>query len=73
MPRPTLPLRLPVRVPTLSGTPHPPAPKMTLAASVDAIVDFLSRGDTLVLTGAGVSVDSGIRVSMHTCVWVNGC
>lgn len=26
--------------------------------------DFLSRGKVLVVTGAGVSVDSGIRVSI---------
>jgi hypothetical protein len=56
---------LPVRIPTLSGPPHPPAPYLSLDASVDLLARFLleGKGKTVVLTGAGVSVDSGIRVS----------
>lgn len=57
---------MPIRIPTLSGTPHPPAPYLSLEASVDLLVKFLRDGakknGTMVLTGAGVSVDSGIRV-----------
>lgn len=52
---------MPVRVPTLSGIPYPPAVLRTRQASIDVLVDFLANGQTLVLTGAGVSVDSGIR------------
>ena len=31
------------------------------AAAVQRVADFLSHGKTAVITGAGVSVDSGIR------------
>ncbi|KAL8293423.1 hypothetical protein RQP46_000124 [Phenoliferia psychrophenolica] len=54
-----------MRVPTLSGPTHPPAPIRSLAASIDVLVNFLREGakgrGTMILTGAGVSVDSGIR------------
>ena len=73
------PRLLPVRIPSLSATPHPPAPYLSLEASVARVADFLeqglalgpnsgddkngvgSNGGTVVLTGAGISVDSGIR------------
>ncbi|GAA5993397.1 hypothetical protein JCM10908_002645 [Rhodotorula pacifica] len=52
-----------IRVPGLVEGLHPPAPFMSLADSVDLLVDFLRKGQgkTILLTGAGVSVDSGIR------------
>jgi len=63
--RPSCRVLQPIRIPTLSGPPHPPAPYLSIADSVDKIVRFLKDGNgkTAVLTGAGVSVDSGIRVS----------
>lgn len=53
-----------MRVPTLTGTPHAPAPHLSKEDSIQLLVDFLKKGKgkTLVMTGAGVSVDSGIRV-----------
>ncbi|BGP16839.1 hypothetical protein JCM10213_003341 [Rhodosporidiobolus nylandii] len=52
-----------IRVPQLLANAHPPAPKMTLDASIELLVDALKKGKgkTTILTGAGVSVDSGIR------------
>ncbi|BGP40673.1 hypothetical protein JCM10450v2_004668 [Rhodotorula kratochvilovae] len=52
-----------IRVPGLISGNHPPAPFMPLAASVELLVDFLrkGKGQTTLLTGAGISVDSGIR------------
>ncbi|GJN91037.1 hypothetical protein Rhopal_004052-T1 [Rhodotorula paludigena] len=56
-----------IRVPGLVEGLHPPAPFMTLAASVELLVNFLRKGrtssgkGTALLTGAGISVDSGIR------------
>lgn len=69
---------LPVRIPSLSKTPFPPAPYLSLEASIERVADFLEQGitnvpeqhggtsangvgGTVVLTGAGISVDSGIR------------
>lgn len=62
--RPSLMPRLPVRIPTLTGPPHPPAPYLSQSDSIDLLTEFLEegKGKTCVLTGAGVSVDSGIRV-----------
>lgn len=39
----------------------PPGPIIPVAAAVERIVTFLSGGNTTLLTGAGISVDSGIR------------
>ncbi|GAA5897723.1 hypothetical protein JCM6882_000077 [Rhodosporidiobolus microsporus] len=52
-----------IRVPGLVGKAHPPAPKMSLDESVELLHGYLKRGKgkTALLTGAGVSVDSGIR------------
>ncbi|GAA6017976.1 hypothetical protein JCM10207_002728 [Rhodosporidiobolus poonsookiae] len=52
-----------IRVPGLIANLHPPAPKMSLDGSIEAVVSFLKKGKgkTTILTGAGVSVDSGIR------------
>ena len=71
--RPTSRLLQPIRIPTLSGTPHPPAPYLSIPDSVDLIVNFLKKGKgkTAVLTGAGVSVDSGIRVSPLSDEWLS--
>lgn len=54
-----------IRVPGLVEGLHPPAPFLSLKDSVRLLVDFLrsGQGKTTLLTGAGVSVDSGIRVS----------
>ncbi|GAA5931086.1 hypothetical protein JCM3775_000797 [Rhodotorula graminis] len=52
-----------IRVPGLISGAHPPAPFMPLVKSVELLVDFLRNGHgrTTLLTGAGISVDSGIR------------
>ncbi|GAA5851555.1 hypothetical protein JCM8547_001132 [Rhodosporidiobolus lusitaniae] len=52
-----------IRVPSLIGGAHPPAPIRTLEKTIDLVTDFLrkGKGKTTILTGAGVSVDSGIR------------
>ncbi|GAA6044333.1 hypothetical protein JCM8097_000928 [Rhodosporidiobolus ruineniae] len=52
-----------IRVPNLIAHNHPPAPKMSLDESVELLVGALrkGKGKTTLLTGAGVSVDSGIR------------
>ncbi|KZO92854.1 DHS-like NAD/FAD-binding domain-containing protein [Calocera viscosa TUFC12733] len=47
---------IPKALPTLSQ--RPPIP---IAQAIERIAEFLSPGNALVLTGAGVSVDSGIR------------
>lgn len=53
-----------IRVPGLVEGAFPPAPDMTLEQSIHLVKDFLLRGGkTCIMTGAGVSVDSGIRVS----------
>ncbi|KIJ55484.1 hypothetical protein M422DRAFT_151590 [Sphaerobolus stellatus SS14] len=36
-------------------------PRISLEVAIDRVADFLSLGNATVLTGAGVSVDSGIR------------
>lgn len=61
--RPSPSSLLPIRIPTLSLPAHPPAPYLSLADSVSRVADFLEegKGKTVVLTGAGISVDSGIR------------
>jgi len=53
-----------IRVPGLISGAHPPAPFLPLVKSVELLVDFLrnGKGRTTLLTGAGISVDSGIRV-----------
>jgi hypothetical protein len=62
-----------IRVPGLVEGLHPPAPFLSLAESVKLLVASLKqhKGSTTLLTGAGVSVDSGIRVSCrrrrHPC------
>ncbi|KAI5475656.1 NAD-dependent deacetylase sirtuin 4 [Pseudohyphozyma bogoriensis] len=55
--------RYPVRIPGLSPTAYPPPPYRSLANSQALLTKFLREGNnkTLVITGAGVSVDSGIR------------
>ncbi|GAA6060043.1 hypothetical protein JCM10212_001040 [Sporobolomyces blumeae] len=52
-----------IRVPGLVEGAFPPAPRMSLPDSIQLVTDFLRRGkgETLIMTGAGVSVDSGIR------------
>jgi len=51
-----------IRVPGLIEGAYPPAPRMTLPESIKLVSNFLSLpGKTCILTGAGVSVDSGIR------------
>ncbi|GAA5987989.1 hypothetical protein JCM11641_005972 [Rhodosporidiobolus odoratus] len=52
-----------IRVPQLLKNAHPPAPQMSLAASVEMLLNAFKKGKgkTMILTGAGVSVDSGIR------------
>ncbi|GAA5962940.1 hypothetical protein JCM8115_007053 [Rhodotorula mucilaginosa] len=52
-----------IRVPGLVEGLHPPAPFLSLAESVKLLVASLKqhKGSTTLLTGAGVSVDSGIR------------
>ncbi|KAM0755930.1 DHS-like NAD/FAD-binding domain-containing protein [Meredithblackwellia eburnea MCA 4105] len=63
---------MPIRIPNLTGQPHPPAPSRTLKQSIELVNHFLTNpsqsntppsptGGTVILTGAGVSVDSGIR------------
>ncbi|GAA5891065.1 hypothetical protein JCM5296_007366 [Sporobolomyces johnsonii] len=61
--RPTSRLLHPIRVPGLVEGAHPPAPWMSLSDSVQLVADFLrkGKGQTTILTGAGISVDSGIR------------
>ncbi|GAA5948468.1 hypothetical protein JCM3765_004893 [Sporobolomyces pararoseus] len=53
-----------IRVPGLVSGAFPPAPQLSLSESIDQVTRFLSEepgGKTCILTGAGVSVDSGIR------------
>ncbi|BGP25203.1 hypothetical protein JCM10295v2_004125 [Rhodotorula toruloides] len=61
--KPSLRISGEIRVPGLIEGRHPPAPYMSLADSVQLLVDFLrkGKGKTTLLTGAGISVDSGIR------------
>lgn len=65
--RPSASLRLPIRIPGLPSVSHPPAPYLSLPDSISKVTDFLREGTerggggTVCLTGAGVSVDSGIR------------
>ena len=37
------------------------APGISLEFAIDRVATFLSMGNAIVLTGAGVSIDSGIR------------
>lgn len=51
-----------IRVPGLVEGAFPPAPDISLPDSIKLVVDFLRQGGkTCIMTGAGVSVDSGIR------------
>jgi len=53
-----------VSIPTIPTIPHaarPTIPNVTLPEAIKRLTDFLGRGATTVLTGAGVSVDSGIK------------
>ncbi|GAA5839189.1 hypothetical protein JCM11251_003699 [Rhodosporidiobolus azoricus] len=52
-----------IRVPQLIGKAYPAAPKLSLDESVELLHAYLKngKGKTTLLTGAGVSVDSGIR------------
>ncbi|GAA6005928.1 hypothetical protein JCM11491_004063 [Sporobolomyces phaffii] len=51
-----------IRVPGLVEGAFPPAPDLSLADSIRLVADFVRQpGKTCILTGAGVSVDSGIR------------
>jgi NAD-dependent deacetylase sirtuin 4 len=47
---------LPIRASTIAG-----APPVSIAEAVQILESFLMAGPTTVLTGAGISVDSGIR------------
>ncbi|GAA5977225.1 hypothetical protein JCM5350_003262 [Sporobolomyces pararoseus] len=51
-----------IRVPGLVSGAFPPAPELSLPESINQVYRFLSKpGKTCILTGAGISVDSGIR------------
>ena len=50
-----------VSIPTIPHTAKPTIPNVTLPEAIERLTDFLRRGATTVLTGAGVSVDSGIK------------
>ncbi|GAA5936626.1 uncharacterized protein JCM15063_001942 [Sporobolomyces koalae] len=52
-----------IRVPGLVEGAFPPAPHLSLPDSIKLVTDFLRAGNgkTCIMTGAGVSVDSGIR------------
>ncbi|KAM0789280.1 hypothetical protein ACM66B_000120 [Microbotryomycetes sp. NB124-2] len=51
-----------IRIPGLTGPVHPPAPSWSLERSVQQLVDhFKQFPGSCILTGAGLSVDSGIR------------
>lgn len=50
-----------VSIPTIPHTAKPIIPNVTLPEAIERLTDFLRRGATTVLTGAGVSVDSGIK------------
>jgi len=56
-----------IRVPGLVEGAFPPAPHLSLPDSIQLVTQFLKKGKgkTTIMTGAGVSVDSGIRVT-HT-------
>ena len=45
----------------LTSSPSSTASKLTREAAVDRVATFLSGGNATIVTGAGVSVDSGIR------------
>lgn len=49
-----------VSIPTIPHTAKP-IPNVTLPEAIKRLTDFLRGGATTVLTGAGVSVDSGIK------------
>jgi len=57
-----------IRVPGLVEGAFPPAPHLSLPDSIQLVTQFLKKGKgkTTIMTGAGVSVDSGIRVTFHT-------
>ena len=46
-------------IPLLSSL--PPPPRRSLHEAIERVADFLLPGNVAILTGAGVSVDSGIR------------
>jgi len=52
-----------IRVPGLVEGAFPPAPHLSLPDSIQLVTQFLKKGKgkTTIMTGAGVSVDSGIR------------
>jgi hypothetical protein len=56
-----------ISIPTIAPNPHPLPPSaltlLPLKEAAQYLSDFLQggKGETLVLSGAGVSVDSGIR------------
>ena len=52
-----------VSVPTIPKALFPPTTRPTLShsAAVERIADFLAPGNVTLLSGVGVSVDSGIR------------
>ncbi|ORY87400.1 DHS-like NAD/FAD-binding domain-containing protein [Leucosporidium creatinivorum] len=65
--RPSTLLHGRIRIPGLTPNAHPPAAYLSLQDSISTVTDFLREGaapgggGTVCLTGAGVSVDSGIR------------
>lgn len=50
-----------VSIPTIPHAAKPTIPNVTLPEAIKRLAHFLGRGTTTVLTGAGVSVDSGIK------------
>ncbi|KAJ7043724.1 DHS-like NAD/FAD-binding domain-containing protein [Mycena alexandri] len=51
-----------ISVPSISLlSTRPPAPKRSIQEAVERVAEFLLPGNVAILTGAGVSVDSGIR------------
>lgn len=54
-----------IRMPTIpglaSGFTRKDLPRVTKEAAAEALAELFARRNTLVVTGAGVSVDSGIR------------
>jgi NAD-dependent deacetylase sirtuin 4 len=50
-----------ISIPTIPYAAKPTIPNVTLPEAIKRLTDFLRSGATTVLTGAGVSVDSGIK------------
>ncbi|KAJ7170468.1 DHS-like NAD/FAD-binding domain-containing protein [Mycena crocata] len=51
-----------ISVPTIPAlSTRYPAPRRSIQEAIERVADFISPGNVVILTGAGVSVDSGIR------------